>query len=76
MAENNQITLDNLGFDTLIPLKKEETIRTLSDIEKQKIVERLHFHQWNISKKAEDLGISRAALYRKMEKYTISKTAS
>ncbi|WP_313385801.1 sigma-54 dependent transcriptional regulator [Chishuiella sp.] len=76
LAENNQITLDNLGFDTLIPLKKEETIRTLSDIEKQKIVEHLHFHQWNISKTAEDLGISRAALYRKMEKYTISNTAS
>lgn len=74
LAENNQIILDNLGFDTLVPLKKEETIQTLSNLEKQKIIERLHFHQWNISKTADDLGISRAALYRKMEKYNITNS--
>lgn len=72
LAENNQISLENLGFDTLIPLIETENVHSLNDIEKQKIVERLNFYNGNISKTAEDLGISRAALYRKMEKHTIS----
>ncbi len=72
LAENNQISIENLGFDTLIPLIETENVQSLNDMEKQKIVERLHFYNGNISKTAEDLGISRAALYRKMEKHTIS----
>lgn len=72
LAENNQISIENLGFDTLIPLIETKNIHSLNDMEKQKIVERLHFFNGNISKTAEDLGISRAALYRKMEKHSIS----
>lgn len=71
LAENNEISMENLGFDSFIPIIPNENLQTLSDIEKQKISERLHFHNGNISKTAEDLGVSRAALYRKLEKYNI-----
>ena len=72
LAENNQISIENLGFDTLIPLIETKNVHSLNDMEKQKIVERLYFFNGNISRTAEDLGISRAALYRKMEKHSIS----
>lgn len=71
LAENNQISIENLGFDAVIVKTDTENIHSLNDMERQKIVERLHFYKGNISKTAEDLGISRAALYRKMEKHTI-----
>lgn len=71
LAENNQINLDHLGFDTIIPMKIENQNLKLADVERDKIIERLSFNNGNISKTAEDLGISRAALYRKLEKYNI-----
>jgi len=71
LAENNQISIENLGFDAVIAKTDTENIHSLNDMERQKIVERLHFYKGNISKTAEDLGISRAALYRKMEKHNI-----
>ncbi|MBA5791764.1 sigma-54-dependent Fis family transcriptional regulator [Flavobacterium sp. xlx-214] len=72
LAENNEITLENLGFDAPISVHIEDEVLKLADIEKNKIIERLHFYNGNISKTAEDLGISRPALYRKLEKYHIS----
>ncbi|NOJ75190.1 sigma-54-dependent transcriptional regulator [Empedobacter stercoris] len=72
LAENNKISIDNLGFTTFIPQKVSDNSNNLSDMERTKIVERLHFFEGNISKTAEDLGVSRAALYRKLEKYNIS----
>ncbi len=72
LTENNQISIENLGFDNFIPKKTTEKSHNLNEIEKTKIIERLHFFDGNISKTAEDLGVSRAALYRKLEKYNIS----
>jgi len=43
----------------------------LSDIEKTTIEKVLRKHEFNISKSADELGLSRAALYRRMEKYDI-----
>lgn len=74
LAEDNKITLEHLGFDEVIPVKKEITNLKLAEVEKNKITERLHFYNGNISKTAEDLGISRAALYRKLEKYNIEQS--
>lgn len=72
LAENNEISIENLGFTTFISQKDLENSNNLNEIERNKIVERLHFFEGNISKTAEDLGVSRAALYRKLEKYNIS----
>ncbi len=43
----------------------------LEDMEKQLVEKALHKNQGNISKAAKALGITRAALYRRMEKYKL-----
>ncbi|MCD4819935.1 MAG: sigma-54 dependent transcriptional regulator [Candidatus Cloacimonetes bacterium] len=45
---------------------------SLEEIEKKMIIKALKFHDKNISKVAKSLGLSRAALYRRMEKFKIS----
>jgi transcriptional regulator of acetoin/glycerol metabolism len=44
---------------------------TLDDMEKAMIVKAMKHYDGNISKVAEALGLSRAALYRRFEKYEI-----
>jgi two-component system NtrC family response regulator len=44
---------------------------TLDELEKQSILRALETHGGNLSHTAKSLGISRAALYRRMEKYGI-----
>ena len=44
---------------------------TLDEMEKAMIIKSMEHHQGNISKVAEALGLSRAALYRRFEKYGI-----
>jgi len=46
---------------------------TLEEIEKSMIQKAFEFHNANISKIARSLGLSRPALYRRMEKYGISE---
>lgn len=43
----------------------------LDEVEKTAIVKALSMHSGNISKAAEELGLTRASLYRRMEKYGI-----
>ena len=45
---------------------------TLDEIERQTILQALDYHKGNLSQVASALGISRAALYRRLEKYGIS----
>jgi transcriptional regulator of acetoin/glycerol metabolism len=44
---------------------------TVDEIEKAMIEKSMKFHGGNISKMADSLGLSRAALYRRLEKYDI-----
>ncbi|MGE0128837.1 MAG: sigma-54-dependent transcriptional regulator [Blastocatellales bacterium] len=44
---------------------------TIDDMEKAMIVKAMNYHDGNISRVAEALGLSRAALYRRFEKYGI-----
>jgi transcriptional regulator with PAS, ATPase and Fis domain len=44
---------------------------TIDDMEKAMIIKAMKYHDGNISKVAEALGLSRAALYRRFEKYGI-----
>lgn len=70
---DDHITMEHLGFEEGINLwNSEEAKQTLSDIEKQQIIEGLRRFSGNISKTSDYLGVSRAALYRKMEKYHIT----
>jgi len=54
--------------DTLPPVGS----MTMDEIERVMILKSLRFHAGNISRVAESLGLSRAALYRRFEKYGIS----
>src|SRR5574344_2069621 len=53
------VTADNKGL-------------TLEDIERQTIITSLERHDNNLSHVAQDLGLSRAALYRRLDKYQIN----
>ncbi len=41
----------------------------LDEVEKSAIAKALQMHNGNISKAADELGLTRASLYRRMEKY-------
>jgi transcriptional regulator of acetoin/glycerol metabolism len=55
------------GRDVLPPVGK----MTMDEVEKAMIEKSLRHHDGNISKAAESLGLSRAALYRRLEKHRI-----
>jgi transcriptional regulator of acetoin/glycerol metabolism len=44
---------------------------TMDELERAMIVKSLQHHAGNISRVAESLGLSRAALYRRLEKYEL-----
>ena len=49
--------------------KTPETPDTLDQIERQAILDAMHRHDNNITETAKELGITRQALYRRLEKY-------
>ena len=70
LADNNTISvqdLDILDFEDI----QENDENPLSEMEKTAIEKALFKHHGNISKTAEELGLSRAALYRRIEKYDL-----
>lgn len=71
LCENNIITLSDLDLNDIIVHETNDDVQ-LSDIEKTIIEKVLQKHNFNISKSAEELGLSRAALYRRMEKHEIN----
>ncbi len=71
LCENNTITIPDLDLELVDSFEIEKEEIQLSNIEKNSIEKVLLKHQFNISKSAEELGLSRAALYRRMEKYDI-----
>lgn len=70
LCENNVITISDLDLDIISKAENNDDLQ-LSDIEKSTIEKVLQKNNFNISKSAEELGLSRAALYRRMEKYKI-----
>ena len=76
---NNKETLDQCDFETQYQQRATPVAATalstagmtLDEIEKQTILQALEKHRGNLSHVAQALGISRAALYRRLEKYNI-----
>lgn len=72
LCENNSISISDLDLDEITLYDDNNDDLQLSDIEKNTIEKVLLKYNQNISKSAEELGLSRASLYRRMEKYRIS----
>jgi len=72
LCDNNIVTASDLDLDKIT---FTETIDKgqLSGVERSAIEKALQKHNHNISKAAEELGLSRAALYRRMDKYELGK---
>ena len=71
LCENNIISTADLDLDQITAFESHDEL-PLTDREKITIQSVLIKHGYNISKTAEELGLSRAALYRRIEKYNLN----
>jgi DNA-binding NtrC family response regulator len=71
LCENNTITVSDLDLEQITEYINPDDIQ-LSSVEKATVEKALLKHNNNISKTAEELGLSRGSLYRRLEKYNIS----
>lgn len=72
LADKNEIDAYDLHFSPIEISSPYETNLTLEEVEKEMIQNALRRNQGNISKASDDLGITRAALYRRMEKFNLN----
>jgi DNA-binding NtrC family response regulator len=72
LCENNTITTSDLDLDEIKIFNENLDDKQLATIEKSTIEKVLAKNNQNISKSAEELGLSRASLYRRMEKHNIN----
>ncbi len=70
LCENNTISLKDLDILNFEDIQKNDE-NPLSEMEKKAIEKSLFKNHGNISKTAEELGLSRASLYRRIEKYSL-----
>lgn len=73
LADNNSISVTNLDILDFEEIQENDE-NPLSEMEKNAIEKILFKHNGNISKTAEELGLSRAALYRRLEKYNLKNS--
>lgn len=76
IAVSKSTDIDISDFSFLVsarksPMKKEDNLK-LNEEEKKLVLRALEKHLGNISRAAKELGITRQALYRRMEKYGIN----
>jgi transcriptional regulator with PAS, ATPase and Fis domain len=74
LSDDIRITPDDLRFSAPSPESSSETDEdldtlNLNDLEQAAVRQALSKHGGNVSQAAEELGISRRALYRRIEKY-------
>jgi transcriptional regulator with PAS, ATPase and Fis domain len=72
LCENNHITVSDLDLEHITTYQENQDDIQLSAVEKTAIEKILTKNNYNISKTAEELGLSRASLYRRLEKYNIN----
>jgi DNA-binding NtrC family response regulator len=72
LCENNKITVADLDLETITTYEENPDDIQLSSVEKAAVEKVLLKNNNNISKTAEELGLSRGALYRRLEKYNIN----
>ena len=72
LCENNHITVSDLDLEQITTYEENQDDIQLSAVEKTAIEKILFKNNNNISKTADELGLSRGALYRRLEKYNIN----
>ncbi|MDP5202054.1 sigma-54 dependent transcriptional regulator [Flavobacterium sp. DG2-3] len=72
LCENNTITVSDLDLEIITPYDENADDIQLSSVEKAAVEKALLKNNNNISKTAEELGLSRGALYRRLEKFNIN----
>lgn len=72
LCENNRITVSDLDLDEITSYEENPDDTQLSSVEKATVEKALLKNNNNISKTAEELGLSRGSLYRRLEKYNIN----
>ena len=69
LGDGSLLRPDNFLFQASSPrLKKEEEILNLEQLERQAVEKAMRLSEGNMTRAAEYLGITRFALYRKIEK--------
>lgn len=74
MTDGSTLKPDDLVFSSIertINSSPENTTMNLDDLEKNTILTVLEKNKGNVSKSAKELGITRAALYRRLDKYEL-----
>ena len=75
MADGNELSAEDIVFSSIERSPKKTQLETtslkLDELEKNAILKVLEKHRGNVSKSAKELGITRAALYRRLEKYEL-----
>ncbi|MCV9928705.1 sigma-54 dependent transcriptional regulator [Flavobacterium sp. LS1R49] len=72
LCENNRITVSDLDLSEITTYDENPDDIQLSSVEKATVEKALLKNNNNISKTAEELGLSRGSLYRRLEKYNIN----
>ncbi|WP_347052119.1 sigma-54-dependent transcriptional regulator [Flavobacterium olei] len=72
LCENSIITVADLDLETVTPYEENNEDIQLSSVEKAAVEKAILKNNNNISKTAEELGLSRGALYRRLEKFNIN----
>ncbi|KIC02138.1 ATPase AAA [Flavobacterium sp. JRM] len=72
LCENNLITVSDLDLNEITTYDENPDDIQLSSVEKATVEKALLKNNNNISKTAEELGLSRGSLYRRLEKYNIN----
>lgn len=70
LSDSSHLTLDMVNFNSVASDESIDTLN-LDEMEKFLIDKAIRKHKGNISKAASDLGLTRAALYRRIEKHGI-----
>ncbi|HLN95885.1 MAG TPA: sigma 54-interacting transcriptional regulator, partial [Flavobacterium sp.] len=76
LSDGSPISVRDLDILDFVPVEEEETETGLSGLERNAIERALAKHGGNVSRTAEELGLSRGALYRRLEKYGINPDLS
>ncbi|MEO1654736.1 MAG: helix-turn-helix domain-containing protein, partial [Bacteroidota bacterium] len=71
MSEGPQLEVDDFSFRPLPQDQANPQMANLNleEVEREVIDQALKKHRGNISKAAQELGLTRASLYRRMDKY-------